>query len=305
MSHDRPDADRNARMMRRATYAAVAVAGCLIVAKLVAWLYTGSVSVLSTLVDSLLDLAASTVNLMAVRHALTPADHEHRFGHGKAEPLAGLGQSAFIAGSAIFVLFEAGNKFVHPTPIAHGEVGIAVMVISIALTLALVVYQRRVARMTGSLAISADSLHYKGDLLTNVGVMVALLVTMQYGWPIVDPLVGGGVAVFLLYNAAQIVRESLDMLMDRELPDEERDAIKDIALSHPEVTGMHDLRTRASGPTRFVQLHLEMDGAISLTRAHEIADEVEERIMARYPNAEVIIHQDPEGLEEPHVGLGG
>ena len=305
MNRETPDAAHKARLMRQATYAAVVVASCLIVAKLVAWFYTGSVSILSTLVDSLLDLAASTVNLMAVRHALTPADHEHRFGHGKAEPLAGLGQSAFIAGSAVFVLFEAGNKFVHPTPVMHGEVGVAVMVISIALTLALVIYQRRVARLTGSLAISADSMHYKGDLLTNVGVMVALLATMQYDLPLIDPLVGGAVALYLLYNASHIVRESLNMLMDRELPDEERDAITGIALSHPEVTGMHDLRTRASGPTRFVQMHLEMDGAISLARAHEIADEVEDEIMGRYPNAEVIIHQDPEGLEEPHAGFGG
>jgi ferrous-iron efflux pump FieF len=292
------------RLLHRATTAAVAVALVLIVAKLGAFLLTDSVAILSTLVDSLLDALASLLNLVAVRHALQPADREHRFGHGKAEALAGLGQAGFIAGSAAFLLFEAGRRLVSPQPLGAETVGIGVMVLSIALTLALVAYQRRVVRRTRSVAISADSLHYKGDLLVNAGVIVSLAAGAALGWTWIDPAFAIAIAGYIVYCAWQILREVLNVLMDHELPDEERARIRKIAMAHPEVRAMHDLRTRRSGMMTFIQFHLELDGAIKLTRAHEISDRVEADVMAAFPGAEVIIHQDPAGIEEGHVRFG-
>ncbi len=290
--------DRSPRLMRLATYASVSVAGTLVVTKAGAWLMTDSVAVLSSLLDSFLDVLASLVNLFAVRHALTPADREHRFGHGKAEALAALGQAAFISGSAVLLVFEAIRRLVDPREVTNEPVGIGVMAFSILLTLALVLYQSYVVRRTRSVAISADSLHYRGDLLVNGGVIVSLVLSMTLGWVFVDPIFAIGVAVYILWNAWQIVRQGLNILMDRELPEDERARIHDIALSHPEVRAMHDLRSRRSGTMTFIQLHLELDGGMSLAHAHDIADAVEDKIREAFPGAEVIIHQDPEGVIE-------
>lgn len=287
-----------ARLLRLATTASVATACLLIVMKLGAFLLTDSVSILSTLVDSLLDAAASILTLVAVHHALVPADREHRFGHGKAEPLAALGQAAFITGSAIFLVFEASQRFVSPRPLTHSEVGIGVMVFSILATVGLVSFQRYVIRRTGSLAIKADSLHYLGDILVNAAVIVALIASAQFGWLYADPVFGIAIAAYILFNAWQISTGALDMLMDRELPEAERQRIRDIALDHDSVVGIHDLRTRASGPQIFIQAHIEMDGGLSLLRAHEIADAVEASLLKAFPGAEIILHQDPHGVEE-------
>lgn len=287
-----------ARLMRLATYASVATALALIVAKTVAYLLTGSVSMLSTLLDSLLDAAASLVNLVAVRHALTPADREHRFGHGKAEALAGLGQAAFIAGSAVFLLFEASHRLVAPQPVENGMIGIGVMLFSLVMTVLLILLQRHVIRRTQSVAISADSLHYVGDVAANLAVLAALVLSSQFGWNRTDAIFAIGVAFYIVFTAWQIVRGAFDMLMDREMPDEDRARIRVIALSNPRVRNLHDLRTRRSGPNRFIQLHLEMDGTMSLVEAHALADEVEAAILREFPGAEVIIHEDPEGVME-------
>ena len=291
-----PPADR---LRRLATYASVAVAAVLITAKFAAWLETGSVALLSSLVDSLLDAAASLVNLLAVRHAMTPADREHRFGHGKAEPLAVLGQSAFIIGSAMLLLAEAVRRLISPAPIENPLAGIAVVVFSIILTIGLVFYQRHVVRRTGSIAISADELHYRSDLVLNLSVIAALVLGSIFHLPLLDPLFGAAIGIWIVYSAVRLARLSLFQLMDHELPDDEREKIREIAQSHPDVAAAHDLRTRVAGPTSFIQIHIEMDGAMSLIRAHEISDEVEAELRAAYPNAEVIIHQDPEGIEEP------
>lgn len=296
-----PEAER---LMRRATYASVAVASTLILVKLAAWVLTDSVALLSTLIDSLLDAGASLVNLLAVHHALQPADHEHRFGHGKAEPLAGLGQAAFIAGSGIFLVIEAASRFADPKPVQKGWVGIGVMLFSIVLTYALVRYQRRVVAHTDSVAISADSLHYTGDLLINGSVIVSLLLAMYLGWQMADPIFAIAIAAFLVWNAAQISRDSLNLLMDREFPDEDRERINDICLAHADVRNVHDLRTRSSGPQQFIQLHLEMDGNLPLWRAHAIGDDVEREIRKAFPAADVIIHHDPAGLIEERPRFG-
>ncbi len=286
------------RLMKLATYASTGTAALLIVVKLAAWMATGSVALLSTLIDSTLDLAASALNLMAVRHALVPADDDHRFGHGKAEALAGLGQAAFVVGSGGFLLAEAGNRMVHPQPINHGEWGIAVMVFSIIATFALVGFQRMVAKRTGSLAISADSLHYTGDLLINASVIVSLLLAAGTNWPLADPLFAIGIAGWLMINAWQIFRLSLDTLMDKELPETDRERIRAIVAAQPGVRDHHDLRTRTSGRQGFIQFHLELPGDLPLIEAHRISDDVEKAILAEFPGFDVIIHEDPAGIRE-------
>lgn len=295
-----PQADR---LRRRATYASVAVALLLISVKFAAWLETGSVALLSSVIDSLLDAAASIVNLLAVRHAMAPADREHRFGHGKAEPLAVLGQSAFITGSALLLLAEAARRLIRPAPVTNPRAGIAVMVFSIVVTVALVLYQRHVVRRTGSIAITADELHYRGDVILNGSVIAALVLSGLFGLRILDPLFGASIGIWIIWSAVRLARLSLIQLMDQELPDDEREKIREIAQSHPEVAAAHDLRTRVAGPTAFIQLHIEMDGEMSLIRAHEISDEVEASLRSAYPNAEIIIHQDPEGVEEPRANF--
>lgn len=292
------------RLIRLAARASVAVASLLIAAKLVAWTLTDSVGLLSTLIDSLLDVGASLVNLIAIRHALTPADEEHRFGHGKAEALAGLGQAAFVAGSAAFLLVQAGERLFRPRVLANIDIGIAVMVFSIVVTLALVIFQKYVARRTKSLAIGADSLHYETDVLANAGVIVSLVLISQFGWMMADPLVAIAIVVYIFWGAWSIGVRALHILMDRELPDADRDKIKAIAKSDPAVRGVHDLKTRSSGSHVFIQLHLELDGNMTLHDVHVISENVMKRIMAVYPNAEVIVHEDPEGIVEQRAVYG-
>ena len=293
--------EKTSRLLRRATTASVAVAAALVLIKLVAWLFTDSVSLLSTLIDSLLDVAASFLNLLAVRHALEPPDREHRFGHGKAEPLAGLAQAMFITGSAIFLLIEAGQRLIEPQAVSRPGLGIAVMVISIVATIGLTRFQAYVIKRTKSVAIRADSLHYVGDLLTNAAVIVAIVLTAKFGWIYADPILAIAIAIYILKTAWGISNGALDMLMDRELPDDDRAQIKKIVLEHPGVMALHELKTRAAGPTSFIQLHIERDGDLPLREAHRIADEVEAALREAFTGAEVVIHQDPFGIETPRV----
>jgi ferrous-iron efflux pump FieF len=281
-----------ARLMRLATYASVSVAAVLIVAKLVAWQLSGSVSLLATLVDSSLDALASLVNLFAVRHALSPADEEHRFGHGKAEALAGLGQAALITGSSMFLMHEGIQRMINPVELAAFQVGMWVMVFSIVMTIVLLTFQRHVILRTDSTAIRADALHYRTDLLVNASVLLALGLS-HWGWPGFDALFALIIAFYILYSAWEIITHAFDHLMDRELPDEEREVIAQTVLAHVEVRGLHDLRSRRSGTATFIQMHIELDDDLSLLEAHRIADEVESAIVEVYPGAEVIIHPDP------------
>ncbi|HUZ73652.1 MAG TPA: cation diffusion facilitator family transporter [Stellaceae bacterium] len=291
-------------LMRRATAASVAVGGTMVAATFLAWLASGSVSLLSSLLDSLLDAAAALVNLWAVRHAFAPADREHRFGHGKAEPLASLGQAAFIAGSALFLLFEALQRLLRPVEVTNIDLGVAVMVLGIVTAVALVSYERHVVRRTGSLIIGADALHYRAHLVVNASVIVSLLLTRGPGWRTADPICGAAIGIWIVFGAWQMARQSVTQLMDRELPDAERAQIRNIALSDPAVRAVHDLRTRAAGPNAFIQIHLEMDGAMTLAEAHRISDDVEAKLRAAFPYADVLIHQDPEGVEEPRASFG-
>jgi ferrous-iron efflux pump FieF len=248
---------------------------------------------------------ASLVTMMAVRHSLTPADREHRFGHGKAEPLAAMGQASLITGSGLILVIEAVQRLVDPAPVPNSGIGIGVMVFSILATFLLTRYQLYVVKRTQSVAIEADSLHYLSDLLMNAAVVVALVLVSQFGLWLADPLFGLGIAAFIVHSAWKIGRNALDMLMDHELPEAEREKIKEVAHAHPDVLGVHDLRTRTSGRQTFIQLHLEIDGGMTLYRAHAIAESVEAELQTAYPGAEVIIHQDPHVLSEETPTFAG
>ena len=284
--------------MRLASVASVGAALFLIVLKFGAFLETGSVSLLSTLFDSALDAAASIVNLIAVRQALVPPDAEHRFGHGKAEPIAGLVQVAFILGSSILLLKEVVDRFVAPQPVSAPEVGIAVMLISLVVTGLLVMFQRRVVRRTGSIAIRSDQVHYASDFVINVSVIAALLLSTYLEWWWIDPAIGLAIAIVIAATAARIGKEALDMLMDREMDEADRTRIKEIVRGHPKVLDLHDLRTRAAGRDKFIQFHLELEGSLTLSDAHRISDAVEADVRAAFPGAHVIIHEDPAGVVE-------
>lgn len=284
--------DRNAGLLRGATYASVAVALVLIAGKIAAWLLTGSLSVMASLVDSLMDLAASAINLVAVRWSLQPADKEHRYGHGKAESLAGLAQASFIAGSAFFLVVHAVERLRNPTPIHAAQTGVIMMVIAMSITLVLLAYQHYVIRKTNSSAIRADALHYATDILTNLGT-IAALVLAGYGWSGLDPVIAIAIAGYIFYSACRIGYEAAQMLMDRELPPEIREQIRQIAQSPPQVKGVHDLRTRQSGQTMMIQLHLELEDNVPLIQAHGIGKAVEKEILRSWPRSDVMIHQDP------------
>lgn len=286
-----------ARLLRLATYASVSTALLLVGGKALAWSLTGSVSVLASLVDSLMDAGASLLNLFAVRYSLKPADQEHRFGHGKSESLAGLAQASFIGGSAVFLMVHAVDRLMNPKPLEDIWVGMAVMLFAIVATAFLVAIQRYVIRRTGSTAIRADSLHYVGDLLANLSIILALWLAAA-GRPGLDPVFALGIAAYILYSAWSIGREAFDVLMDRELPPDVQERVRGIALAHPEVVGVHDVRTRQSGHAKIIQLHLEVDGDLALREAHRIANEVDAAVRQAYPEADVIIHQDPAGLVE-------
>jgi ferrous-iron efflux pump FieF len=287
-----------ARLMRLASFASVGAALLLIVLKFGAFLETGSVSMLSSLFDSALDAAASIVSLIAVRQALMPADAEHRFGHGKAEPLAGLIQVAFILGSSLVLVVEVVARFRSGAVVTAMETGVAVMVISLVVTGLLVLLQRHVVRRTGSIAIRSDQAHYATDFLVNISVIAALVLSTRLGWWWIDPAIGLAIAIFIAGSALRVGKSALDMLMDREMDEADRTRIKQIVRAHLEVLDLHDLRTRASGRDRFIQFHLELDGALSLAEAHRISDAVEADVRAAFAGAEVIIHEDPAGVVE-------
>ncbi len=281
-----------ARLVTLAAWAATITATVLLVSKIGAWWVTGSVSLLASVIDSLLDIAASVVNLVVVRYSLQPADKEHAFGHGKAESLAALAQAMFISGSACFLILNGVDRFFRPHALEVPEVGIYVSLFAIAVTFGLVRFQKHVVAKTGSQAIAADSLHYQTDLYMNAAVMLALGLSW-YGLGQADAVFAVGIGIYILYSAYQMVREAIQSLLDHKLPDEEIEQIKQVALGIEGVMGVHQLRTRQSGPIRFIQLHLELEDQMPLIEAHQISDNVEYALLKVFPEADVLIHQDP------------
>ena len=289
------------RLNHLAAIASMSVAATLICAKLGIWIVTGSVAILGSLVDSGLDAIASIVTFISVRQAAQPPDRAHRYGHGKAEPLGAFVQAGFVLGSAFFLAAEAIGRLAAPQAIEQSRIAIAVLALAILLTAALIGFQRLVVRRTGSIAIEADSLHYRSDLLMNLAVILALVLTEATGWPLIDPLLGLAIVAVLLYSALGVARHALDMLMDRELPPSMRAHIRELALDHPDARGLHDLRTRRAGSDVFIELHLELSGGLSLEQAHDVAHEVEGRIRQAFPDADIIVHQEPAGLKDERL----
>ncbi|MEF3192759.1 MAG: cation diffusion facilitator family transporter [Halothiobacillaceae bacterium] len=293
--------ESQARLLHLATTASLATALVLVAAKLGGWWLTESVSLLSSLLDSSTDLIASLLTFLAVRWSLVPPDHDHRFGHGKAEALAALAQSMFILGSAVMLSLQGLDRLIHPQPLKQNDIGLAVMVFSIALTLALVTFQYSVARRTGSTAIRADALHYATDLLSGFAVIAALFLS-QWGLPRADAVIGLLIAGVVARSAVQIARDALDQLMDRELPAAIGEQVRTLALGVSGVRGIASLRTRQSGCTYFFEVYVVLDDTIPLRDAHDIGDKVRAAIEDAFPGADILIHEEPAGAlgTSPH-----
>ena len=280
------------QLIKLATWASVVAAISLIGVKTWGWDQTQSVSLLASLIDSTMDSAASLINFFAIRYAMAPADKEHRFGHGKAEALAGLAQALLILVSIGLLLTQTLGRLWNPLVVENTPIGISIMLVSMVLTGALVVFQWYVVKRTQSNAIKADSLHYTSDFLMNFGVIIALLLA-SIGYHGADPYFALSIGAFVVYSAWGIAQSAFHLLLDHELSDEQRHLITQLALTQPQVIGMHDLRSRQSGHMQFIQLHLELQENMLLLEAHDVAEALEHRIMAVFPYADVIIHLDP------------
>jgi ferrous-iron efflux pump FieF len=288
------DAER-AWLTRSAALASSAVAITLLGLKAWAAFATGSVAMLGSLADTTLDLLASLLTLFAVGLAATPADDDHRFGHGKAEAIAALMQTLLIIGSAVAILWRAIASIGQTDLPRAPEVGIGVSLAGIALTLALVAWQKSVVKRTGSIAISTDSLHYQSDLLLNSAVIAAFVLDVLLGLHGADAALGIGIALWIAWSAIRSARHALDMLMDREWPPEKRARVAEIALAVPGVEDVHDLRTRSSGVADFIQFHIWLAPEMTVQAAHDVVDTIEARLQTVFPGAEFFIHIDPRG----------
>ena len=280
------------KQVKRAAILAILTALLLIIVKGFAWWQTGSVSILASITDSMLDLFASFINMLILRFALMPADRNHSFGHGKAESLAMLAQSAFISGSAVFLLLQSIHRLNAPQVLTNTHIGIGVTLFSIVITLLLVWYQKRVIAQTDSPAIKADRLHYQTDLLMNITILISLSLTL---WDMMwaDAVFAIFIALYILLSAAKMFVDAVQLLLDIALPEQEVSQIEEIVLSDLRVLGFHDLRTRRSGSVRFIQLHLELDDHLSFLEAHDITDSLERRLRQAFPLVDIVIHHEP------------
>lgn len=285
-------AQNNPQQIKSAASVALVVASVLLLAKLFVWLISDSTSVLSSSLDSLMDMAASMINFIAIRYALMPADDNHPFGHAKAEALAALLQAVFICGSVFIMLAHVVERFLHPQALTAVPHSMAVMLFATVLTLLLVAYQRHVYRQTGSLAIKADSEHYRSDLLINLAVMMALA-GAYINWLWLDPVIALVIVLLLLHSVYKIVRLALAVLLDESLDKEQEQAITQIVMAQRDVKGLHHLKTRHSGRIPFIQLHLELDANQPLFQAHAVSERVACALREYLPQAEIIIHHDP------------
>ena len=291
-------------LARWAAIASISVAAVLVALKLWASWRTGSTAMLGSLADSALDLVASIATLIGVWVASQPADEDHRFGHGKAEALAAIFQVMLIALSAFGIAARAIGQLINGGQTAAAQEGIAVSLIAIVLTFVLLAFQRYTMQRTRSLAIAPDHLHYKSDLLLNLAVIAALVLDQYAGIGVADPLFGLAIAAWLAWGAFTAAREAVDDLMDREWPEDKRLAFVEAAARHPELSNLHDLRTRTSGNRDFVQFHVDLPGRMTVLEAHDIIERVEEDLCRRFPRTELLIHIDPQGhIDEPGNAL--
>ncbi|MEP2236411.1 MAG: cation diffusion facilitator family transporter [Alteripontixanthobacter sp.] len=287
-------------LVRSAAYASITTALFLLALKLWAAWVTDSTAMLGSLADTALDLIASIATLVGVWIAAQPADEDHRFGHGKAEALAAIFQVMLIALSAGGIALRAIQRLIDPAPVQAPVEGIAVSVIAIIATLALLGWQRYVLARTNSVAIHADHVHYQSDILLNIAVIAALALATYGGIAGADPLLGLAIAAWLAWGAWRAASEAVDQLMDREWPDDKRQRFVELAARHPELSNLHDLRTRSTGTRDFVQFHVDLPGSMSVEEAHDIVERVETDLAGEFPDMELLIHIDPIGhVDEP------
>ena len=290
------------RSTRRMAWLSVAMAVLLSVLKLGGWFASGSVGLLASLADSGLDLVAALGTLTALRLAIAPPDAEHRYGHGKAEAFASLSQAALVFASAVLIAREAIARLIHPVAVQTGVLALAITALSIVLAVALVAAQTRVLARTRSVAVAGDRTHYLADVGANITAFVGIAVATYLHAPRADAAAGLAVSAWLLWGAFRLLGASADNLMDRELDEEERAVISELILRDPQIFGLQDLRTRASGPIVHIQAHVALDPRQTVEAAHHILVETESRILARFPAADIMLQPDPEGRAEPHVG---
>ncbi|MBR3502364.1 MAG: cation diffusion facilitator family transporter [Alphaproteobacteria bacterium] len=288
----------NEKLKMLAAESGIFLALILGVIKAITAFYTGSLSIFSSMIDSLADAFSSLISLIAVRFSALPLSDRHRYGYGKAESLSAFLQAAFIIGSGFFVLYDGIRRFIKPENVTETTLGLVVMIFSIFATFAVILFQKYAARKTKSLALEAESQHYVVDILTNSAIILALFGLKYFGWQWIDILTALGISGYLIFNAVILAIKALDDITDREADDETKRIILDIVAQTKGVLGCHDLRSRVSGARVFVELHLELNGEQRLFEAHKISDEVEDKIKERLPYVQVIIHQDPFGLKE-------
>ncbi len=298
-----PAPQDGARLTRQVTALSVSVAVVLTAVKLLGWRSSGSVAMLASLADSGLDIVAAVASFAAVRYAAVPPDHDHRFGHGKAEAFSSLLQATLVFTSAALIGWEAVGRLVHPAPIHTAMSAVLIMVFSTLATAALVTVQGAVLRRARSLAVEGDRAHYLADLAGNLAALAGIMAAVFLHQPRADALSGLAVAAWLVWSAVGVLKGSSASLLDRELEDEERDAILKIVCSDPEITGVHDFRTRTSGPFVHIQMHADLDPEMSVDRAHVVLVRVERRILEQFPTADILIQPDPRGRAEPHESV--
>jgi ferrous-iron efflux pump FieF len=287
---------------RLATWLSVGVAAVLLVLKVVVWTWSGSVALLASAADSGLDVAASAATFFAVRYAAAPPDAEHRFGHGKAEAFSSLLQAGLVFASAALIGQEAVRHIFRPAPVSREGWAIGVMLLSMVLTGGLVAVQTIVLRRGRSVAVSGDRMHYVTDLASNFVALAGIGAVALFGSTVLDAVAGLIIAAILLWGAIVVFRQASNELMDRELPDSDRARIATLAMADPRLRAVHQLRTRASGPTVHIQMHADLEPDVSLIVAHQVVVAAERRILDAFPGADIIIHADPRGRAEPHGG---
>lgn len=285
----------DSNLIRSASYCSIFIALIILLAKIYGWFATDSQSLLASLIDSMLDISSSFLNLLAIRLSLQPPDNNHRFGHEKFQDLAIFSQSIFFFASSLFTIFSSTRALFSESDLTNPQAGINVMYFCLVMTFALVCFQTYVIKKTKSKIIEADKLHYFSDFLTNVAVIVSLYLSSYY--QNIDALAGIGISVYILFASYSLLRIAIRNLADEEFPDIDKKRILAIISKHPEVKGVHELKTRFAANKPFIQFHLELAGSMTLLEAHEISDEIVDKLLVEFPGGEITVHQDPEGLE--------
>lgn len=298
-SDTKTEKDLKHRLNLKAAILSVCVSGLLFGIKITAGVLSNSVAIIAAALDSAFDFLSSSVNLYAIRHSQKPADHKHRYGYGKAEALAGFMQGIIILASGFYLIYESVKRFFFPAPIENLTLAIGVMIVSIMFTFFLVSYQKKVYRQSNSIAIAADRLHYLTDLLSNTLVISSLVINHFYTLPIVDALAALGVAIFIIRGSIEILRNSFDILMDKDISDKYReDIVALFSKISPDILGYHDLRSRSAGDMDFLELHLELNPNLKVIDSHELVEKTMYALKEKHPNLEIIIHTDPAEIDK-------